>query len=349
MGIFSGSYASPGSDNGFKLAVDQVNASGGINGLQVQYKEFNTDITPQGAATATSLALQYQPDVIIGYSVSAGLKASISQINSAGIPVIQTTLDQLTSPSSLGSQLTFRLELTSAQFAAAADQFLFKTVGVKSMMVVNTQDAAPTDGGNDIVAAAAQAGVKTQRQQVSPTVTDLTEPILAAKSMGAQAIWDWGYPTTDALAIKTAAANGYHGDIMTFSAGTAARDGLIPGSLLTSNIYAVSPTCAPNVLTTPQALKYDAAYQAKFGTAVNDSVTSNWYDAVYLYKQAVEKAGSTEPKAVATALSHVNYQGICGDEQADSNHNLLHGMPIIHFPGGKPALATFVTNVKSPY
>ncbi len=349
MGIFSGSNATPGSDNGLKLAVDEINAAGGISGRQIQYKEFNTDITPQGAATATSLALQYQPDIMIGYSVSAGLKASISQINSAGIPVIHTTLDQITSPDSLGSQLTFRLQLTTSQFASAADDYLFSTAGVKSMMVINTQDAAPTDGGSQILSEAAKGSITTAHRAVSPTVTDLTEPILAAKSMGAQAIWEWGYATTDALAIKTAAANGYHGDIMTFSAGTAARVGLIPSSLLTSSIYSVSATCSPNVLMTPQAQKYDAAYQAKFGTPVNDSVESNWYDAVYLYKQAVVQAGSTDPKKVASALSSIDYQGICGEEKADSHHNLLHAMPIIHFPGAVPTLAKFVTNVQSSY
>src|ERR1700737_4243344 len=66
MGIFHGQFATPGADNGFKLAVNEVNASGGIMGRQVEYKEFDTDITPQGASTATSLAVEYKPVVVIG-------------------------------------------------------------------------------------------------------------------------------------------------------------------------------------------------------------------------------------------------------------------------------------------
>lgn len=349
MSILSGAFATPGSDNGFKLAVDEINASGGIMGRQIEYKEFNTDITPQGAVTATQLALQYHPDMVIGYGVSAGLKASSAALNSAGVIVIDNTLDQLTSPSSLGSQLTFRMSLTTAQFASGADRYLFQQENVKKMMVVNTSDAAPTDGANSILADAKNAGVQTQHQSVSPTATDLTAPALAAKSMGADAVWEWGYPTTDGLFIKTAAANGYSGDIMTFSAGAAAAAGLIPKSLLTNKIFSVPVNCAPEVLTTPAAQKYDSAYKAKYGAPPSSAIANEDYDAVNLYAAAVEQAKSFDAKAVAGALSGLDFQGVCGEEKSDSNHNLEHSLTLVNFPNGQESLAQLVTNIVSPY
>jgi branched-chain amino acid transport system substrate-binding protein len=349
MGIFHGQFATPGADNGFKLAVNEVNASGGIMGRQVEYKSFDTDITPQGASTATSLAVEYKPDVVIGYGVSGGLKASAGQLKTAGLVVIHNTLDAITSPTSLGTQLSFRLQPTVAQFAGAADKFLFEQRGVKSLMVINTQDAAPTDGGNQIIAGAKAAGVKTDHRAVPPTVTDLTEPALATKSMNADAIWEWGYPTTDGLMIKTAAANGFTGDIMTFSAGAAAKAGLIPQSQLTDHIYSVSTNCAPQVLQTPVAQKYSTAYKAAYGTPVSTAIANENYDAVYLYKQAVDKAKGTEPTAVGKALESVDYQGVCGAEKADANHNLEHSVTIINFPGGVETLAKMETNIDSPY
>lgn len=349
MGIFHGAFSTPGADNGFKLAVNEVNASGGILGRQVEYKEFDTDITPQGASTATSLALDYKPDVVIGYGVSGGLKASAAQLNAAHVVLIHNTLDALTSPSSLGTQLSFRLQPTVAQFAGAADKFLFEQQNVKSMMVVNTQDAAPTDGAKQILAGAAAAGVKTDHRAVPPTVTDLTEPALAAKSMNADAIWEWGYPTTDGLMIKTAAANGFKGAIMTFSAGAAAKAGLIPPSELTDKIFSVSTNCAPQVLQTPVATKYASAYKAAYGSPVTTAIANENYDAVYIYKQAVETAKSTSATAVGTALSTVDYQGVCGEEKTDANHNLEHSITLINFPGATETLAKMETNIDSPY
>jgi branched-chain amino acid transport system substrate-binding protein len=346
MSILSGPNYVKGFDNAFKLAVDEINSSGGVLGRQIEYKEFDTDITPQGAVNGTNLAIQYQPNIIIGYGVSAGLKASIGAINSAGIPVIQGTLAQLTSPASLNSKLTFRLEPTTYQFATAADKFLFGDKGVKSMMVINTQDSAPTEGAGYIADDAKKANVPTDHRAVSPTVTDLTEPILASK--GKDAIWEWGYATTDALAVKTAANNGYAGQIMTFSIGSAARNGLIPTNLLTDKVHAVA-VCAPYALDAPAATKYVAAFKAKYGAAPTDSDTSSYYDAVYLFKQAATQANSVEPSKIADELSKVDYQGVCGEEKADANHNLLHSVPVLSFPGGQPKLEVNETNLDSPF
>ncbi len=350
MGIFSGANFTPGGDNAFKLAIDEINGSGGIAGRQLEYKEFDTGITPQGAVTATSLALQYQPSVFIGFSISAGLKASIDAVNSAGVPVIHNTLASLTSPSSLGSDLTFRMYASTAQFAAAADSYLLGTLGAKKMMIINTADSAPTEGARYIQIDADKAGVTTMHRSVSPTVTDLTEPVLAAKDMGAQAIWEWGYVGDSALIVKTAAANGFSGNIMTFSAGSAARNGLIPTSLLTDRVNAVNP-CAPYVLGTAEAKKFVSAYKAKYGTDVNDSIATYWYDAVYLLKDAVLAAGSSEPKAVAAKLKTIDHHGICGEERADANHNMLHSVQILKFtaPGGAPVLVKDEQNIASPF
>jgi branched-chain amino acid transport system substrate-binding protein len=349
MSILSGPFAVPGGDNGFKLAVSEINSSGGILGRQIQYKEFNTDITPQGATTATALALEYHPDLVVGYGVSAGLAASASSLNSAGVLVIHNTLDSITSPKALGSNLYYRLSLTDPQFASGADSYLFQQRGVKKMYIIHTSDAAPTDGAALIEADAKANGVATQTASVAPTATDLTAQILAAKNFGAQAIWEWGYPTTDGLLIKQAAANGFTGDIMTFSAGAAAKAGLIPTSLLTDKIFSVSVSCAPEVLTTPEATAYNQAFMAKYGTAPSTAVANENYDALYLYKTAATTAGSTDSKTVAAALRNVTHQGVCGEEKPDSNQNLEHSLAILSFPGAKETLAKLVTDVQSSY
>jgi branched-chain amino acid transport system substrate-binding protein len=344
MGTFSGASYNPLSYNGFKLAVDEINSAGGIKGRQVEYKEFDTGFTPQGAVNATSLALQYQPTVFIGYSISAGLKASIDLVNSSGVPVLHSTLASLTSPKSLGSELTFRIYATTAQFAAAADGYLFETLKVKRMMIINTEDSAPTEGAQYIGVDANKAGVTTQKRSVSPTVTDVTEPILAAKNLNAQAIWSWGYPTTDALVAKTAAANGYSNYIMTFSVGSAARNNLIPTSLLTDKLMGVNP-CAPYAIDTPEAKKFVSAYKAKFGVDLNEATSGQYYDAVYVLKDAIEQAGSSEPTAVAAKLAKTDHKGVCGEVKTDANHNMIHSVQILKFTGGQPSLVKNVQNL----
>ena len=148
--------------------------------------------------------------------------------------------------------------------------------------------------------------------------------------------------------VKQAAANGYTGKIMTFTAGTAARTGLIPTNLLNGNLFQVTP-CAPYASTDPIAVKFDADYKAKFGAEPDDTVQVPWYDGLYLFKNAVEAAKSDDSSKVAAELETVDYKGVCGDEQSDANHNLVHSVGILSFPGGKTTQVALQTNLKSPF
>jgi ABC-type branched-subunit amino acid transport system substrate-binding protein len=103
------------------------------------------------------------------------------------------------------------------------------------------------------------------------------------------------------------------------------------------------------VLQTPVATKYASAYKAAYGSPVTTAIANENYDAVYIYKQAVETAKSTSATAVGTALSSIDYQGVCGEEKADANHNLEHSITIINFPGATETLAKMETNIDSPY
>lgn len=346
MDILQGPNAVEGGDRALQLAVDEINAAGGIAGHQLEVKAYNTDITPSGAATATNLALRDNPTIMIGYGVSAGLKASIPAINQAGVPVLHRTLASLTSPSSLGSKLTFRIGPTTDMYAKAGDGHLFDAYSAKKLLVLHTSDAAPTEGAASIKKDAEAAGVQVIERAVPPTVTDLTEAVLAAKDV--DAVWEWGYATTDALFVKQMQQNGVDKPINTFSVHTAARSGLIPQNLLTDKISYVS-ACGADVLETPEAQKFRDAFVAKYGPGATEPFQPTYYDAVYLLKAAVEKAGSTEPSAVAKALETIEYEGACGSLKADANHNMIHNVPVVNFVGGNPALVKNYENLESAF
>lgn len=346
MDILQGPNATEDGDRLLKLAVDEINAAGGIDGRKVEYKSYNTDITPTGAVTATNLALKDDPTIIIGYGVSAGLKASIPAINEAGVPVLHRTLASLTSPKSLGSDLTFRLGPTTEMYAKAGDGHLITSLGAKKLMILHTSDAAPTEGAAAIKKDAAAAGVEVIERAVPPTVTDLTEAVLAARDV--DAVWEWGYATTDALFVKQLKQNGVDVPVNTFSVGTAASSGLIPADLLTENVSYVA-SCGVDTLDTPVAAAFRDKYVKQFGDKAIEPFQPNNYDAVYLLKAAVDKAGSTEPEAIAQALEGISYEGICGPYKADEHHNMIHNVPVVNYPSGKAALVKNFTDVASSF
>jgi branched-chain amino acid transport system substrate-binding protein len=117
---------------------------------------------------------------------------------------------------------------------------------------------------------------------------------------------------------------------------------------LTDKVMGVN-ACAAYSINTPEAKKFVSAYQAKYSKEPNDSVQGTWYDAVYVLKEAIEQAGSSEPKAVAAKLAKIDHKGICGPEKTDANHNMLHAVQILKFTGGQPSLVKDVQNLESPF
>ncbi|WP_328912205.1 MULTISPECIES: ABC transporter substrate-binding protein [unclassified Streptomyces] len=336
LGILSGPNAVKGSTDAFELAIKQINAEGGINGRTVEYKKFDTDITPQGAARATSLALRYRPVALVGYSVTSGLKASILSIKGAGIPVLHNTLGSLTSAKNLKYDRAFRMGPTTTQYAEAANSYLIDTLGVKSFLMLHTEDAAPSEGARKVIDNARSKGIRTTERAVPPNVTDLTEPVLAARK--ADAIWEWGYATTDALVVKQAAQNNVKVPVMTFSVGSAVASGLLPAELATKNTLNVS-NCGAAVLRTPESEKFVAAYTKAYGRSPADYLSPNNYDSMYLIKAAIEQAGSTDGAKVSDALRTITRDGACGTLKADDKNNMFQNVPVLSWEGGKPTLA----------
>ncbi|HUQ43087.1 MAG TPA: ABC transporter substrate-binding protein, partial [Candidatus Limnocylindria bacterium] len=82
------------------------------------------------------------------------------------------------------------------------------------------------------------------------------------------------------------------------------------------------------------------AYAAEFGAGKIPSGGEGVgaYDAVYLYKQAVEKAGSTDPKAVAAALPGLSYTGPTGPVTITPSHYLKQTINLVQANGGKYSL-----------
>ena len=89
------------------------------------------------------------------------------------------------------------------------------------------------------------------------------------------------------------------------------------------------------------------AYAAEFGAGKIPSGGEGVgaYDAVYLYKMAVEKAGSTDPKAVAAALPGLSFEGPTGSVTITPSHYLQQTINLVQAQNGKYVLADSFPNM----
>jgi branched-chain amino acid transport system substrate-binding protein len=324
----SGKYAQIGA----KMAIDEINAAGGVNGNTLTLVMEDDQTTNPGAIAAFSrLATQSDIPVFLGSIRSTQVDAMSSDIQKLGKPVfIGGTAPQLTHQ---GNKWLFRCRPNDSYSARVIADFGVDTLGLKKWAVVHSTDAFGTGGMNALTAALKAKGLTPALVQGYPNQSpDFSAVVLAVKSSGADVMGSYftfetdlgtfakqvkqlgvtakwvGSPSiTDATAIKLAgpALNGTYG-IADFAAGSS-----------------------------PEAKAFATKYEG-VAKALADNQSSWTYDAVHIAAQAMIDAKSTDPEKVRDAVLAIKgYKGAEGTYNFDQNGDGLHGYNVVKNDGGK--------------
>ena len=65
------------------------------------------------------------------------------------------------------------------------------------------------------------------------------------------------------------------------------------------------------------------------------SFSANAYDAVYIIKAAIEKAGSTDKEAIVKAMKELDFEGVAGTLHFDENNNPIKTLTMIVIKNGE--------------
>jgi branched-chain amino acid transport system substrate-binding protein len=125
-GALAGTYGS--APAGLQTYLDQLNASGGVNGHKISLDVLDAKSDPNSALTAFRQAMSDNPTVIVHAGVSSELSSAQSLMSSAGIPVLSdSTLDTLLVPEP--APWFFNIYPTASQFAASQILQIQKAAG----------------------------------------------------------------------------------------------------------------------------------------------------------------------------------------------------------------------------
>jgi branched-chain amino acid transport system substrate-binding protein len=326
-------------DNGAKLAIDAINAAGGIGGQQVQYERVPASPLDQAQTNQAYLkALDANPTILMGFP-GGGTQVgfSLANINKGKIPFLITALgdDNVRFGAAQGSEFVWFLNSYTNGIASAGVQYLHEELKANKIALAGTNEgygSASIAGSKDYMG---KNGLSPQSEQTySPTATDLVSQVLAIK--GADAVANWGYPNPLGVYLTQMKQNGI--DIPTMggeSPGIVSSFKLAPDDAI-GKLYSAA-LCNPTATDNAALKKFTSDYQAKFG-AVPLDLAAFTYDGVYVVKAAVEAAGSTDPAKLNAALATVDVKGglICQPElKADGSHFFPHSVTIVKMgPGG---------------
>lgn len=307
-GPLSGEQASNGQDmlNGVQLAADQVNATGGVLGKQINIIPVDDKADPAtGKTVAQQTVDQGLAVAVIGpYNSGVGLQ-NLSIYKSGGMAIARMTSDDKTAGFGITTQ-----PMNSQISPVEIDYISGLKPGKVSMLV---DPSAYTQSMADrLKAGLSKQGINVSSVEIKPGATDYSKEVATALTNNPQVVYVSTYFPEGGVIAKNLAAEAAKGNTTECFMGLANQD---PGFMKVSGL-ADAQQCVfsgvPSPDQFPGATKYVSDYNAKFGTAPGTWGTFT-YDSANVLFAAIEKAGSADPAKIAKALAATSgFKGVTG-------------------------------------
>ncbi len=301
--------------DGMVVAVEELNANGGIMGKQVELIVEDTSGVPEkGVAAFERLATS---EGVVGVTGSAH-----SAVCSAVGPVAEKTnivfvAGECWSDSVTAAQIdeVFRITVAnSLVYSVAADWV--KEAGFENIAIISEN----SDWGFGIIDVFTEnlkdTGANVTSFTAERTVSDFTPQLLQLKRSEPQPdLIVAGFTGSNLLLMLRQAADlGIAPSSQTaiFAAGADVLEPEFWDVMGDAGKYVIgNPAGLPGKPDTPLSRSFGKAYQDKFGRPAN-AVAMEGYDGVMVLAQAIEKAGSTESDAIEGALRSLEWDGTRG-------------------------------------
>ena len=322
LSSLTGPLSSPAlaENQGVQLAIEEINAAGGVAGRKIELLTRDTSGDPTKAVNfAQQLVFSDKVHFVIGPVNSGEALATTPIISRAGIPnIVIGAVDQLTDPRKFPR--TFRVINTNMQWISAANDYAIKTLGRTKVAVVGDTTGYGASSAKAAQGLLEKAGVTpVYSVLIDPNKTDLSDEMEKARAAGADVVMPWSAATGLLSRLLNARGDmGWEVPVIGHGALMAAQiRSLLNKPEYWENTYAAGPLST----TYDESGKLPARTQElvdkmrpRLGGKEIDVLfwwVAMGYDTVKVIEHAVKKAGSTDPAAIQKALEETrNFEGV---------------------------------------
>lgn len=299
------SVVAPAAVQSSQLAVDEINAAGGILGRKVELEIVDDASGAVGAQKAfDTLVFQKKVAAIIAMENSAARNAALPVVSKGKVPYIYTSFYE---GRSCNNWMYVNGWVPEQQVAPVVDYFL-KSKNAKTFFLVGN-DYAFGRGMLDFTRKyIEQKGGKVVGEEYLPIDgsdwTSVISKLRAAKPDALVSATAGGAPNVSlAKQLKGAGLTLPYGNLA-IDEGTAKTMGDVASGMYMSASYLTG-------IDIPENKKFLEAMKKKFGADLKtpNELSEPQYEAFFLYKAAVEKADSVDAAQVVKALGEVSFTG----------------------------------------
>lgn len=325
VGPLTGGYANYGLSvqHGAQLAVDEINAAGGVNGKQLELSAQDSQGDPESAVAAYGKLMDWGMNVFLGGVLPGETASVVAAAKADDMFIMETTgsADKCID----GNDKAFRICFYDSYQGTAAADYLKDNALADEVGVFYQSDNDYSAGlYNAFVAECEKTGVTIKETQTFTTATntDFSTQVNALVNSGVKVVFIPIY-AEEASTFLTQAKGKFAEDVYFF--GADGLDGILgkvsQDVTIADNVLMMTPFAADSAAANVQA--FVSAYQANYN-ATPDQFAADAYDAVYVVKAAVEAAGgSTSGAELAAVMTSLTVEGVTGTMtwNADGNTN----------------------------
>lgn len=304
--------------NGAQIAVDEINAAGGINGKQIEYRFEDDQNDAEKAVNAYNTLKDWGMQMLVGTTTTAPCIAVAGK--TASDNVFQIT-PSASSPDVLssGNRNVFQVCFTDPNQGVASAQYIAENkLATKIGIIYDSSDVYSSGIEEKFEAEAKTQGLNivSKAAFTADSKTDFGTQLQKAKDAGADLLFLPIYYQEASIILKQADTMGYKPKFF----GVDGMDGILTvenfDTKLAEDVMLLTPFAADAKDKTVQ--NFVKTYKEKYEDTPNQFAADS-YDAVYALKAAIEESKATTDMsasdmcdALKGAMTKIKMQGLTG-------------------------------------
>lgn len=303
--------------NGAQIAIDEINAAGGVNGTQLVYSFEDDEHDAEKAVNAYNTLKDWNMQILMGAVTSTPSVAVLAE--SSNDNIFQLTPSGSAVECVQGDN-AFRVCFSDPNQGTASAQYIGENkLATKVAVIYDGSDVYSSGIYQKFAAEAKNQGLEivAAEQFTADSKTDFTVQLQKAKDSGAELVFLPIYYSEASLILSQANSMGYAPKFF----GCDGLDGILAveefDTALAEGVMLLTPFAAD--ATDELTSSFVKTYKEKYGDTPNQ-FAADAYDAIYIIKAALEKSGATADMsasdicdALKAAMTEITVDGLTGE------------------------------------
>ena len=319
IGPMTGAAATYGAavENGIQLAVDEINAEGGINGTKIEFKMEDDEHDAEKSVNAYNSLKDWGMQMLVGTVTSApciAVEAEAANDNMFLLTPSATAID------SIAGENAFRVCFSDPAQGTKSAQYIGENkIATKVAVIYDGSDPYSSGIYESFQAEAENQGLEVVAAEAftADSKTDFKVQLQKAKDGGAELVFLPVYYQEAALILQQAKDLDFAPKFF----GCDGLDGLLSvenfDTSLAEGVMLLTPFAAD--AEDEKTQKFVSAYKEAFDNQIPIQFAADAYDAVYAIKLAAEDAGLTPDmeisdmcEAMKVSMTNIELEGLTG-------------------------------------